>query len=97
MARSWRRAGKQTSKFGQNKYCLNVQPANNPEPICVDLNEVFAWEYLLVEDVNVVAIPEQCQDSNECLAAKQKELSAFREFDVYDEMMVNLGYQLLGF
>ena len=39
-----------------------------------------------VEDVNVVVIPEQCQDSNECLAAKQKELSAFREFDVFAEV-----------
>ena len=56
------------------------------EPVCIDLKKVFTWENLPVEDVNVAVIPEQCHNSDECLAAKQKELSAFSEFDVYNEV-----------
>ena len=80
------RAGKQTSKSGKNKYCVNVKPADNSPATCIDLQKTHSWEYLPVEKVNVVTIPNEQHDGPECVNAKQKELAASREFDVYEEV-----------
>ena len=39
-----------------------------------------------IEEVNVVLIPTKEHGSPECIAAKQKEMDAFKQFDVYQEL-----------
>ena len=80
------RAGKQTAKFGRNQQCINLQPNNGSSPICVNLKDAVDWECLpsVVENVNVVSIPDCEHSHDDCVQAKEKELNAFHQFGVYD-------------
>ena len=67
--------GIQTIKFGGNKFCVDVKPADNTRHNV--LTSPHSWEYLPVENVYVATIPVEQHYQPECLDAKHKEHAPF--------------------
>ena len=73
------RAGKVN---GKNKHWMNVKEGN--EMYSINFEKVSEW--LIEEDVNVVMIPRKEHSKPGIIEAKLKELKAWRDLDVYEEV-----------
>ena len=75
------RAGKAT---GPNRNWYNIKHTDGTK-ISLDLDRVNEWKRT-TEEVDIVVIPKEKQDSQDCIAAKQTELKKLEDFHTYEEV-----------
>lgn len=77
------RAGKVSGKY-HNRY--NVREEESKEEKSLDLKKVLYRKTDDLEEINVVMIPVNRHEEEECLKAKEAELTKLSSFDTYEEV-----------
>ena len=78
------RAGKTT---GIHKSWINIRSSDGGDGTCINLQEI-EWKHndTPIDEVNIVIIPKEDHNNDECIAAKHEEIRKLKEFKTYEEV-----------
>ena len=83
-ARIISRACKTTSRDYRNVF--NIEPADGGNHLSLNLDRVNDWHRQEPEEINLVLVPSERHDDNDCLKAKEAELKKLEHFGSYEEV-----------